>query len=292
MILAMDVFEQTELASSLIEEENYEKAIEVLNKVIEAEPDNDSVYIMRGTAYFSMHDTDKAQADFEHAIELDDESDQAYWYLSQLYQHYGDLAKAESFIEKAYNIDRENFVYVSDYATLMLNTRNFDKCMELCNEILDYYPAHVFALNMRGRCYMEQNNYAQAIRDLEKALFESRHDPIVLNNLGHAYIKTGNVQKAMKYLHAAVQTDPSIAFPYNNIGYAHYLEGNLPEAIEWIEKSMALDGKNPSPYKNRALVYIKMNETDKAREDLRKAKELGFAEKFGGEVDELLEQIG
>jgi Tfp pilus assembly protein PilF len=67
--------------------------------------------------------------------------------------------------------------------------------------------------------------------------------------------------------------------------------GNLTEAKIDIEKSLELDGKNSYAYKNLALYYIEMKNTTKALTSLNKAKDLGFKELYGNEVDELLHQI-
>jgi len=89
----------------------------------------------------------------------------------------------------------------------------------------------------------------------------------------------------------AIEVDPLYSFPYNNRGFAYLKLGELDKAIEDINHSIKLDPDNSYAYKNRALCYLEYKDKEAALVDLKLAWALGFEEKYGNEVNNLIQQI-
>ena len=56
----------------------YRRAVQVLTKAIELEPDDADIYINRGAAYAALAEYESAIADYNKAIELDPDNATAY----------------------------------------------------------------------------------------------------------------------------------------------------------------------------------------------------------------------
>ncbi len=89
----------------------------------------------------------------------------------------------------------------------------------------------------------------------------------------------------------AISIDPLFAYPFNNRGYAYLKLGNRAQAIQDINHSLTLDPDNSYAYKNRALYYLELNDLVNAKQNLLTAQQLGFRERYGDEVDKLLQRI-
>ncbi len=95
---------------------------------------------------------------------------------------------------------------------------------------------------------------------------------------------------ALVYINRAIAINPKMATTYNNRGYLKHKMNNNKGAMEDINASIKLDNRNSYAYKNRALVYLAEGKIDKACEDLSMARSLGFAEKYGNEVNQLIDK--
>jgi tetratricopeptide (TPR) repeat protein len=65
-----DVFIRALTGNILFAEGNYEKAKEAFDYMIKIQPDNDTVYYMRGKCFMKLNDLQNAQIDFEKALSL------------------------------------------------------------------------------------------------------------------------------------------------------------------------------------------------------------------------------
>jgi tetratricopeptide (TPR) repeat protein len=282
--------EKLEYVEGLIDTGKYEKAIDFLNEIIDAER-NIKAYQLRGFAYYCMRDYESAIPDLQYVVENDESSDLANYYLSQIYSLKADFVKAKEYIEKATAIDQENIEFLGDYVAIEQSLKNFTHSIELCDRILSDTPDSNFALNSRGYANMRLGNLDLAINDFTQAVKESPMDFVGWNNLGIAFLKKGEREIAFKHFQTSLRQNPMNPEAYSYIGFLNYERGDMDKALQYINRAIELDPSNSNTLKNRALVFISLNETEKAKADLLLAKELGYADFYDGTVEELLSQV-
>lgn len=122
--------------------------------------------------------------------------------------------------------------------------------------------------------------------------FQDSNNKIALNNLGFQRMKIGEYKEAIENFNRVIELDPESAFAYNNRGFAYLKIGELNQAIYDIDYSLTLDSENSFAYKNRALYYLEIDKKDAALANLKMAWALGFEEKYGNEVNDLIQQLG
>ena len=95
----------------LIKKEQYNQAIDILDKAIQADPNYALAYNYRGIAHYRSKSFDKAMADFNKAIQLNPNLAEAYNNRAYCYFHNRDYQKAEEDASKAqemkYKVDQE-----------------------------------------------------------------------------------------------------------------------------------------------------------------------------------------
>ena len=277
-------------AEDYIETGKFEKAIDSLTEIINAEPII-KAYQLRGFAFYCMHNLDPAVSDLLYVVEHDEGAHLSHFYLAQIYSLMGDFNKAKNYIEKAVAVDHENLDYLGDYVTIEQSLKQYQHSIELCNRILEETPDSNFALIARGYANMQLDNIDSAIDDFEKAVKESPYDFSGWDNLGIAQIKKGEDEKAFRSFQTALRQNPNNPDAYSYMGYLFYTRDDHNKALMYINKSIDLEVTNPNAFKHRALVYIATKETEKAKSDLQHAKELGYTDFYDDEVDELLKKM-
>ena len=83
-----------------VKAENYERAIDLLQKVVAVEPKNADAWNFIGFSHRKLDDLDRALPAYNKALAIDPKHRGANEYLGELYLRVGDLVKAEERLAK------------------------------------------------------------------------------------------------------------------------------------------------------------------------------------------------
>jgi tetratricopeptide (TPR) repeat protein len=84
-------------------------------------------------------------------------------------------------------------------------------------------------------------NYAEAIKDFNKAIELNPEDANAYFNRGGAYRDTGNYGQAVKDFTRAIELSPKDADAYDNRGIAYDLKGEYAQALKDYNRSIELN---------------------------------------------------
>lgn len=115
--------------------ENYDKAIQSLQKCLIKEPNNPIIHNELGRNYIALKSYPEAEKAFLKATQLDPKN---RWYWTGLYDVYyqtQDYNKAIPIVQKLTEWRRE--YYQEDLVSLYMHTRQYDKALELIDELED-----------------------------------------------------------------------------------------------------------------------------------------------------------
>jgi tetratricopeptide (TPR) repeat protein len=126
--------------------------------------------------------------------------------------------------------------------------------------------------------YVLLDDYADAIRWLEKAVELDLKNKDAWYYLGRAYYTKGRLAEARKALLSVLDLDPHDTRAVNNLGLILETEGKPAAAIEAYRKAIAWQEKNPppneQPYVNLGNLLMGQGQIKEALEPLQKAVEL------------------
>ena len=260
-------------AKAAFQRGNFPTAIELLQKVVAADPKHKSAWMDLGRAYMVQRQTDKAVEAFKKQAELNPYDEFAY-----------------SSIGWAYTTDRK-----------------YDLAAEAFNKAIEINPLSQYAHAALGSMYQESHQYEKAVPELEKAVSLKSDDASLQINLGDAYLNLGQDDKALAAFDKATQISatPDV---WNNIAYqlslknAHldiaqrYAESAVT-AVANSSRNLSLDQLSdrdlliPSAldanWDTLGWVYFARGNMDKAQKYVRSAWVLGQH----GEVGDHLAQI-
>ena len=164
-----------EKADRLIEEREFKQAKEVLEKLVEAEPENDRFLYQLGMCHFYLGDDVRAQAFLKKAIAINPDVADYYNYLGASYYYAGDKAAAKKY-------------YLA--------------CIKLSEA--DHRP-----FEMLGHIFKDAEDYDQALAYYRKACSINGKAFFSFLNLGVLSFNTGDFPAAEKALETAVGLKPS-----------------------------------------------------------------------------------
>lgn len=310
-----------ELADLFMQQQQYEKALEMYNQVLEAEEDHE-----------------KARASKIHVLLLLKKNEQALEELNIMrdfseYPSRVDLAMAKLYIsmdqaDKAIVILKEmlEVEYQAEAGFLLgllyVNQEKYDLAQAELDRIPADSPSYREAVYLRVRVYKMQGKTAQAVATLEKALagshgvsvdmylmlallyqeqeqfdqsrktFESGmvafpEDSNLLYEFGLFNDNRKEYDKAMDVMKKVIQLDQDHAAALNYIGYTWADKGiHLEEALEYIKRAVDLKPDNGYIRDSLGWIYFRLGLHQQALEEIEKALEIS------GDDPSIFEHLG
>ena len=229
------------------------KDLILLNKKIEAEPNNADNYNARANYYLDKKDFPSAAKDMVSAIHLDSTKSSYFVTMADIFFMSGQSGKSKRSLEKSLLLDSNNIQALQRMAELYLYIKDNKKSISYLDKILHLDVHNAKAYFTKGVDFKELGDTAKAISSFQTVV---EQDP----EYYHAYIQLGLLFEAkhnplaLEYYTAALKLNPkSVEAMYNMAMYCQ--ENNkYNKAIEIYTNILKLDPQNK--YANYNLGYI------------------------------------
>jgi RNA polymerase sigma factor (sigma-70 family) len=132
-------------------------------------------------------------------------------------------------------------------------------------------PQDAAAYLKRGRTYLNQGDYDQAIADLNQALQLDPKSAGAYFSRGRANKLKGNYDQALADYNQAIQLNPQMVAAYINRGQIYNMADRYDDAIADFNQALQLDPERPIPYLDRGVAYGAKSDYDKAIADFGSA---------------------
>ena len=196
----------------------YDTAVQELTKKIQESATSEN-YHLRGIAYGSHREYDKAIADFTQSLKLQDNVAGVLNNRGQAYYLKGDYEAAIHDLDAAVKADPKHFVAMNNRALCHIARRALDKALIDLNAAIALNAEYPEALNNRAVVYSQQGDYHAAIKDLTQALTVYENYIDAYGNRSFAYRKLGQFPEAIADLKTAMQKNPLDYKPVNDYAW-------------------------------------------------------------------------
>ena len=230
--------------NDLIGKKEFDKAKELLEPALKADPENVELLKLSGLIASNDEDWQKARSSFETVVKFKPEDATSWFYLASAYDRLGDFVSAKNAYIKVIDLRSG---YMEAYKSLcvvlmkMNEPENAIKYAVIANAIEpDDYIFH-FVI---GTAYMKLKEFQKSIEPFKRALDKEPDNIGTLNSLGTAYMAVGNSEDAIKCYKRALELRPNSPMAYYNIGSAYQIQQNHEEACIYLEKACELDDED------------------------------------------------
>ncbi len=125
-------------------------------------------------------------------------------------------------------------------------------------------PAQGPTLRQQATAMIQQKQYNQAIRLCDQALALNPNDALAYNERGAAYSWMDQNEQAIDSYTKAIQLDPSLAVAWRNRGSVYFHQGAYAKAVADCNEAIRLDGSYASAYATRTQASAKLSEAKSA----------------------------
>lgn len=249
--------------------ENYDKAIEALERCKELEPNNAVVYFELGKNYLAQKKYKDAYDNFEKVTQMDPKNRWAWVGMYDVCYDTHDYNQAITIVQKLIEFKAD---YKEDLTSLYMNTQQYDKALELINELnekvgrsdkRDLYKADI----LRDAKYQsaEKNNLLDQIKKFPKE--ESNYISLI-----YMYSQSNQEEKALEIAKKLEKEIPTSDWAQVSLFKFHLNNNdgdNAVKAMNIVLPSKKIDPKIKHRILNEFLLFAKNN--PKYETDLDKA---------------------
>ena len=212
-----------EAAKAAFQRGNFQQAVELLQKVVAADPKHKSAWMDLGRAHMVLRQTDEAIVAFKKQADLNPYDEYAYSALGWAYT----------------------------------TQRKYDDAATAFNKAIEINPLSEYAHAALGGMYQESHQYDKAVPELEKAVSLKSDDAGLQISLGDAYLNLGQDDKALAAFDKATQISATPEV-WNNIAYQLSLKGaHLDRAQQYAESAVT---SVSTSLRNLSLDQVSMND--------------------------------
>jgi tetratricopeptide (TPR) repeat protein len=234
---------------------------------------------------------DSALAEYRKAIELDPMLGHAYRGVGQTLLSLKRVDEAVAPLERAAALLPEDGATLASLARAYARTGRRDEGRRAAERSRELEQIHVYddpvlaeigaegvsatICFRRGREFVDQGRYREAIPNLEIAAESLGDNAHVFTRLGLCYLQTGQRDKAMQALQTALRLDDTFPDVHAQVGGILAAQGNFAEAIAHYRRSLEL---RPGDGKTAALLASSLAQSGDVEGALRqftKAAQLG-----------------
>lgn len=252
--------------------ENYDRAIENLEKALQIKPQEKMLLHEIGKNYYFSKKYPQAEEYIQKAIAQDPNNK---WYNLSLYDVYyatQDYYKSIDLLQKLIVINsKQKLEYQDDLVSLYMHTQQFDKALKLIDE-LDKTAAYDQTREMYKLQIQRSNMNHSGISDLEKEIKANPKNEQAYVNLIYRYSENNQDDKAFQVAKLLAKNIPDSDWAHVSL-FKFYLEDNaMDKAISSMYKvfeNQKVDNKIKHRVLNEFLIFV--NDNPQYDKELQKA---------------------
>ncbi len=181
----------------------YDWAVEEMIDAINLKDDVAEFHYSLGVAYMMLSNINDAKKSLLKAVELEPDEPDSLAYLGYIYIVEKDYEKAHEILKKALSISPDNFLAKTHIAKLYFLQRNYDVAKQFLLDVVEKVHDDE-TLNMLGVCYLENQEYEEAMGIFFNLSRKYSNNHMLLTNLAKCELKCGKKKEALEHIRQAL----------------------------------------------------------------------------------------
>jgi tetratricopeptide (TPR) repeat protein len=224
-----------------------------------------------GSAYVESERNSEALVELKEAVALDSSSPQAWDSLGHAMQHVGDLAGAVDAYHHGVTLDPTDDGLRSDYASMLIETRQPDQAIREFEKILQHNPSNSTILVKMGYAHLKKGEFGLAVKAFTDALEKDPSSAAAHYDLGVARKQMDDLESAKKEFNEAIRLDPSLPEARYILGITEWQLGNFVEAAAQMRAAIAIRPDYAEAHYMLGTILKQSGDPDAAISELKEA---------------------
>ncbi|MFD1062524.1 tetratricopeptide repeat protein [Winogradskyella litorisediminis] len=239
--------------------ENYERAIDALQKCKEIDSQKPVIYFELGKNYNALKKFDAAEENLKIAIKMQPDNE---WFLDELYDVYYRQDDIDNAIKTVKQLVKYHPDYKQDLATLYIKKEKFTEAISLLDELDRELGTDEVRTEMRNNIYSLSGNADVEIENLKNRISANPNNENNYLQLIYRYGQTGQAKEAYDTAKQLLSVKPDSKFVHLAL-YKFYLEeGKVDDAVasmKLVLNASEIDEQSKSKVLKDFVAFVKKN---------------------------------
>lgn len=254
--------------------DNNDKAIDLINRAIDALPDFADAHCNLGAAYFAQGELTRAEASFRHAATLNPDMPDPVFNLGTTLEEQGKWPEAFESYETAATLAPKNPKYLKSLGDLLLKMEDFTAAIAWFEKYIAQAGADGEVSNNVGYAYERLLDLDSAAHWYEKAASLNPESPEINKNTATVLSRIGRQDEANEYFQRALDCAPEAWEDMANLAGTYVNRGEPSRALPIYEYLVELHPDDPKIWSDFGVATSASGHLSIAEEYFRKAIEL------------------
>jgi len=254
----------------------YEKAYEMIQSVLERQPDDAGTLSSLGSVLLMLNRVDEAEGNLRRALELDPRSGHARLALARIAGRRHNEQAQLALLHEVIEIDpgTSGPAAYNAIGRLQLKKRELEPAIQSFQAALEIDHMNAGAYDGLANVYLEENRSDEAIGYLLTSLRFRPAQPQTLTTLAQVLRDRGEFGPAIELCERALAMSPKLATAYNTLGRIYRKQGDEERAREMYQKAIEYAPRFDVPHLNFAQLLLGAGSEEEALEEFRTAARL------------------
>jgi tetratricopeptide (TPR) repeat protein len=236
--------------------EDYDGALEAINKAIELVPDNAWYYHERGYWHWLVGDLEAALEDTNRALELEPENTDFFARRAAIAIDAEDHDLALESLSQALRLDPGDPYLHADLGQAFASIGDLEAAVAEYNAAIESEPDEGWFYGLRASAYREMGDVGAAVEDLNTAIDLLPNEPGYYAELADIYLwEFSDPQTAIDLFDQAINLETDAAWLYTARAVAQREMGDIDGALASHNRAIELDPSDGWFYLERATTY-------------------------------------
>ncbi|MDD4159021.1 MAG: tetratricopeptide repeat protein, partial [Proteiniphilum sp.] len=254
--------------------EDYVLAIQYFNQVITAKPYLAAPYYFRAMSKFMLDDFKGAEEDASECLLRNPYYTAAYQLRGAARQNQERYELAATDYQRSLEFFPEDRITLVNMGIVNVEMKQYEVAEKFFEVLLRRFPDYTPGYLTRAQLFLEQNDTARALVDLDKAIEIDPYTSQSFSARGLLYFQQREYNKALADLDEAIRLDPYFTGNYINRGLVKYHLNDLRGAMADYDRVIETDENNLIARFNRGLLRAQVADNNRAIRDFDKVLEL------------------
>lgn len=238
------------------------RPISACDAAIAASPNDETLYLLRGSAFSANGNYERAIADLSQAIHLNPRYEAAYAKRAIAFRIKGDINQSIADFATAIDINPSGLTNYIGRGFGLWTNGEFEKSIDDFNKAIALDPNYAGAYLVRAQSYRELKQFDAAVLDANQAIELNQSEGYRSRALTR--IQLQDYDGALADINEAITRNPKLVFNFVTRGTIWRLKGDLDAALRDLDQAVALQPANAPAHYARADVLRYRGNFDEA----------------------------
>lgn len=244
--------------NSLLKLEKHEEALECLNKLIEIQPKGIYTYIAKGNLLFNLKRFDEAITCFDNALKINPKNELALGKKGEIFAELEQYEKAISCFDiMLKNRPKHSLAWLAK-GEMLNKLEKYDNALDCIDKALKLNPDYKPAYHYKARVLTALERNEEAIYYFDKCIEFNPEDDHFKFLKSSCLLSLGRYDESLDYLNQAIKLNPEIDYYWSCKGMTLNILQRSTESLDCFDHAIKLNPENDSFWGNKGFVLTCM----------------------------------